>query len=421
MIWRALYATLLILCYPFVVLWLIVRGARDPAHRGGRRERLGWVYASVPRDVIWVHAISAREATAAAPLIRELIAKLPDIRVLVTTMTPTGAGQVRRLLGNRVSHCYAPYDFPWALHRFLKRVRPRLLVMVQTELWPNRVRMSAARHIPVVLINARMSERSARRYRRMGAYTRATLRRMTWVGAQYPEDAQRFIELGAPAEIVDVAGDVNFDIEMPGDFDERVAALKARWETTDRPVWIAAGTEVAEDEIVFDAHRALLQKDPRALLILVPRHPERYDEALEHSGEPLIMQRMSSAIGATAQVIVGDTMGQLIYLYGVAAVAFVGGSLAIGGSVQNPIEAAAAGLPLLMGANDFKYDKAVAAFEAGGCLHRVSDAASLAHAVGGLFEDSARRAVEAARARQVVATYAGAAGRIAERLAKSLT
>ncbi len=420
MIWRALYATLLVFCYPFVVLWLILRGGRDSAHRGSRRERLGWVYASVPRDVIWVHAVSAGEAATAAPLIRELIAKLPDVRVLVTTVNPTAASHVRRLLGNRVSHCYAPYDFPWALRRFLNRVRPRLLVLFQTELWPNRVRMSAERHIPVVLINARLSERSARRFRRVGAYTRDTLQRLTWIGAQYAEDAQRFVELGAEPAVVDVAGDVNFDVEMPGDFDDRVAALKARWETADRPVWIAAGTHVNEDEVVFDAHRALLKKDPRALLILVPRHPERYEQALEHTGEPLIMQRMASATGATAQVIVGDTMGQLIYLYGVATVAFVGGSLAAGGAVQNPIEAAAAGLPLLIGPHEFKYDKVVAAFETGGCLHRVTDATNLAEAVAGLFEDSARRAVEAARAKQVVATYAGAAARIAERLAERL-
>jgi 3-deoxy-D-manno-octulosonic-acid transferase len=420
MIWRALYATLLVFCYPFVVLWLILRGGRDSAHRGSRRERLGWVYASVPRDVIWVHAVSAGEAATAAPLIRELIAKLPDVRVLVTTVNPTAASHVRRLLGNRVSHCYAPYDFPWALRRFLNRVRPRLLVLFQTELWPNRVRMSAERHIPVVLINARLSERSARRFRRVGAYTRDTLQRLTWIGAQYAEDAQRFVELGAEPAVVDVAGDVNFDVEVPGDFDDRVAALKARWETADRPVWIAAGTHVDEDEVVFDAHRALLKKDPRALLILVPRHPERYEQALEHTGEPLIMQRMASATGATAQVIVGDTMGQLIYLYGVATVAFVGGSLAAGGAVQNPIEAAAAGLPLLIGPHEFKYDKVVAAFEAGGCLHRVTDATNLAEAVAGLFEDSARRAVEAARAKQVVATYAGAAARIAERLAERL-
>ncbi|HEY6598682.1 MAG TPA: 3-deoxy-D-manno-octulosonic acid transferase [Pseudomonadales bacterium] len=420
MIWRALYATLLVFCYPFVVLWLILRGGRDSARRGSRRERLGWVYASVPRDVIWVHAVSAGEAATAAPLIRELIAKLPDVRVLVTTVNPTAASHVRRLLGNRVSHCYAPYDFPWALRRFLNRVRPRLLVLFQTELWPNRVRMSAERHIPVVLINARLSERSARRFRRVGAYTRETLQRLTWIGAQYAEDAQRFVELGAEPAVVDVAGDVNFDVEMPGDFDDRVAALKARWETADRPVWIAAGTHVNEDEVVFDAHRALLKKDPRALLILVPRHPERYEQALEHAGEPLIMQRMASATGATAQVIVGDTMGQLIYLYGVATVAFVGGSLAAGGAVQNPIEAAAAGLPLLIGPHEFKYDKVVAAFETGGCLHRVTDATNLAEAVAGLFEDSARRAVEAARAKQVVATYAGAAARIAERLAERL-
>ncbi len=212
MVWRALYATLLVLAYPFVVLLLIWRGARNPDYRSGRRERLGWAYAEVPRDVVWVHAVSAGEVIAAAPLIRRLMKLLPETRVLVTTMTPTGANQVRRLLGNRVSHCYAPYDFPWALRRFMKRVRPQLLVLMETELWPNMVRMSAARGIPVVLINARLSERSARGYRRIRGLVRPMLSQLTWIAAQYPEHAQRFVELGAPPGIVDVVGNVKFDV-----------------------------------------------------------------------------------------------------------------------------------------------------------------------------------------------------------------
>lgn len=416
MLWRALYATLLILCYPFVVLRLIWRGARDPEYRGGRRERFGRVYASAPRDVIWVHAVSAGEVIAAAPLIRRLMTMLPDVRVLVTTMTPTGATQVRRLLGNRVSHCYAPYDFPWAIRRFLNRVRPRLLVLIETELWPNMVRLSAARKIPVVLINARLSERSARYYQRISGLTRGVLRRLTWVAAQYPEDAKRFVELGAPSKIVDVVGNVNFDVELPDDFAERVATLRSRWETEDRPVWIAASTQVGEDRIVLDAHRRLLAQEPRALLILVPRHPERFDEVVEMAGDGLVAQRMTSATGSRAQVIVGDTMGQLIYLYGVAQVAFIGGSL-VNLEAHNPIEAAATGLPLVMGPHDLNFGQVVAAFDAAGCLHRVTDSSSLADAVGSLFADSSRRAVEVSRARNVVAGNAGATARIAERLA----
>ncbi len=416
MFWRALYATLLVLAYPFVVLLLIWRGARNPDYRGGRRERLGWAYAEVPRDIVWVHAVSAGEVIAAAPLIRRLTAMLPDIRVLVTTMTPTGASQVRRLLGNRVSHCYAPYDFPWALRRFMKRVRPRLLVLMETELWPNMVRMSAARGVPVVLINARLSERSARGYRRIAGLTRAMLGELTWIAAQYPEHAQRFVELGAPRGIVDVVGNVKFDVEMPGDFRERVAALRARWGTAGRPVWIAASTHDGEDEIVLDAHRRLLATSPDALLILVPRHPQRFDSVARLASDGLVMQRMTNATGSVAQVILGDTMGQLIYLYGVAQIAFVGGSLVPHGG-HNPIEAAASGLPLVMGPHDFNFASVVAAFEAAGCLHRAADSASLAEAVGGLFDDAARRAVEVARAREVVSKNAGATDRIADRLA----
>lgn len=416
MAWRALYATLLVLAYPFVVLMLIWRGARNPDYRGGRRERLGWAYAKVPRDVVWVHAVSAGEVIAAAPLIRRLTTMLPEIRVLVTTMTPTGANQVRRLLGNRVSHCYAPYDFPWALRRFMKRVRPRLLVLMETELWPNMVRMAAARGISVVLINARLSERSARGYRRIAGLTRQMLSELTWIATQYPEHAQRFVELGAPPGIVDVVGNVKFDVEVPGDFRERVAALKARWETVGRPVWIAASTHDGEEEIVLDAHRRLLAAWPDALLILVPRHPQRFDSVAQLASDGLVMQRMTNATGSRAQVILGDTMGQLIYLYGVAQIAFVGGSLVAHGG-HNPIEAAALGLPLVIGPHDFNFASVVAAFETAGCLHRVADAASLAESVSGLLADGARREVEAARSREVVSKNAGATDRIADRLA----
>jgi 3-deoxy-D-manno-octulosonic-acid transferase len=415
-----LYATLLVLAYPFVVLLLIWRGARNPDYRGGRRERLGWAYAEVPRDVVWVHAVSAGEVIAASPLIRRLMALLPETRVLVTTMTPTGANQVRRLLGNRVSHCYAPYDFPWALRRFMKRVRPQLLVLMETELWPNMVRMSAARGIPVVLINARLSERSARGYRRVGGMARAMLSQLTWIAAQYSEHAQRFIELGAPPGVVDVVGNVKFDVEMPGDFRERVAALKARWQTSGRPVWIAASTHDGEDEIVLEAHRLLLEKSPEALLILVPRHPQRFDSVAQLASDGFVMRRMTDPTGSQAQVILGDTMGQLIYLYGVAQVAFIGGSLVAHGG-HNPIEAAATGLPLIMGPHDFNFTSVVAAFEAAGCLHRVADSASLAESLGNLFDDRELRAAEVTRAREVVANNAGATDRIADRLALEIS
>jgi 3-deoxy-D-manno-octulosonic-acid transferase len=352
-------------------------------------------------------------------LIRRLITLVPDVRVLVTTMTPTGANQVRRLLGSRVSHCYAPYDFPWALHRFLKRVRPRLLVLIETELWPNMVRMTTARKIPVVLINARLSERSAKGYKRIAGLTRMMLTRLTWIAAQYPEHAQRFIELGAPADIVDVVGNVKFDVEVPGDLTERVAALRKRWDAHDRAVWIAASTHDGEDEIILEAHRRLLERRSDALLILVPRHPERFDRVAELASETLVTQRMTGTTGGQAQVIIGDTMGQLIYLYGVAQIAFIGGSLVQHGG-HNPIEAAAAGLPLLMGPHDFNFTSVVALFESAGCLHRVVDAVNLAASVNVLLEDDARRRSESDRAREVVATHAGATQRIAERLVQML-
>ncbi|HET6472521.1 MAG TPA: lipid IV(A) 3-deoxy-D-manno-octulosonic acid transferase [Pseudomonadales bacterium] len=419
MLWRALYAVLLLLSYPFVVLLTIWRPARNPAYRGGRRERFGWVHAAAPRDVIWIHAVSAGEVIAAAPLMRRLMTLMPNAPMLVTTMTPTGANQVRRLLGNRVTHCYAPYDYPWALRRFLKRVRPRVLVLIETELWPNMVRMSAARRIPVVLINARMSERSANRYRRIASLTRSMLNRLTWIAAQYPEHATRYIELGARPEIVDVVGNVKFDVELPDDFAERVAALRARWKMTNRPVWIAASTHEGEDQVVLDAHRRVLEREPDALLILVPRHPERFDAVAKLAANGLAVRRMTDGSGGAAQVVIGDTMGQLIYLYGVALVAFIGGSLVEAGG-HNPIEPATVGLPLLMGPYDFNFASVTAMFERAGCLHRVTDATLLGQSVSALFDDAPRREAEVKLAREVVSSNAGATDRIARRLAREL-
>jgi 3-deoxy-D-manno-octulosonic-acid transferase len=419
MIWRAFYAALLLLSYPFVVLLTIWRAARNPAYRGGRRERFGWVHPSAARDVVWIHAVSAGEVIAAAPLMRRLMTLVPDAPVLVTTMTPTGANQVRRLLGNRVTHCYAPYDYPWALRRFLKRVRPRLLVLIETELWPNMLRMSRARRIPVVLINARMSERSANRYRRVASLTRWMLNRLTWIAAQYPDHALRYIELGARPEIVDVVGNVKFDVELPDDFRERVAALTNRWKMANRPVWIAASTHAGEDQLVLDAHRRVLERRHDALLILVPRHPERFDSVTELASAGLAVQRMTDGTGGATQVLVGDTMGQLIYLYGAAQIAFIGGSLVEAGG-HNPIEPASVGLPLLMGPCDFNFASVAAMFEQAGCLHRVTDATMLAQSVMALFDDAQRRATEVELARRVVAANAGATDRIAQRLAREL-
>lgn len=419
MIWRAFYAALLLLSYPFVVLLTIWRAARNPAYRSGRRERFGWIDAAAPRDVVWIHAVSAGEVIAAAPLMRRLMTLAPNAPMLVTTMTPTGASQVRRLLGNRVTHCYAPYDYPWALRRFLKRVRPRALVLIETELWPNMLRMSAARRIPVVLINARMSERSANRYRRIASLTRIMLNRLTWIAAQYPEHARRYVELGAREEIVDVVGNVKFDVELPDDFDERVAALRNRWRMTNRRVWIAASTHAGEDQIVLDAHRRVLERDPEALLILVPRHPERFGAVAKLAAAGLAVQRMTDGAGGATQVLIGDTMGQLIYLYGAAAIAFIGGSLVEAGG-HNPIEPATVGLPLLMGPYDFNFASVAAMFETAGCLHRVTDATLLGQSVSALFDDEPRRAAEVALARRVVAANAGATDRIARRLAREL-
>ena len=407
MVWRALYATLLVLAYPFVVLLLIWRGARNPEYRGGRRERLGWAYAEVPRDVVWVHAVSAGEVIAAAPLIRRLITLLPETRVLVTTMTPTGANQVRRLLGSRVSHCYAPYDFPWALRRFMKRVRPQLLVLMETELWPNMVRMSVARGIPVVLINARLSERSARGYRRIAGLTRSMLSQLTWIAAQYTEHAQRFLDLGAPP-------------------------ASSTWSATSTSTWrcrtisrARCGIEGSlanqrssgldrrkharrEDEIVLDAHRRLLETSPDALLILVPRHPQRLIQWRNSPSDGLMMRRMASALRFDRAGHPRRHDGPVHLPVRRREVAFIGGSLAALGRAQ-PDRSGRDGSTAVHGSARIQIRPVTAAFERPVACIGWPMPRPWRKQLAGLFDDSdAAPEVEAARAKQVVATYAGA-------------
>lgn len=391
---RTLYTLLFHLGLPLVALRLAWRAWRAPAYARRIGERFALGLPPLKPGGIWVHAVSVGESIAAAPMVRELMARHPDLPITLTCMTPTGSERIQALFGDRVQHCYLPYDLPWAASRFLDRVRPKLAVIMETELWPNHIHQCARRRIPVVLANARLSARSARGYARFAKLTAPMLAELDWIAVQTEAEAERFRQLGARPECVGVTGSIKYDLTIDPALPARAAELRAAWGASGRPVWIAASTHAGEDEIILAAHRAVLARRPDALLILVPRHPERFTSVYELSRQSgFASQRRSSGESVTAQtqVLVGDTMGELLFLYALADSAFVGGSLVPNGG-HNLLEPAALGKPVLSGPHLFNFLEIAAQLRDAGALLEVDGAEALARDVEALWADAARAA-----------------------------
>ena len=409
---KLLYQVLLWLALPVVPLRLWWRGRREPGYREGVAARFGRPPPDLPANPVWFHAVSAGETIAIAPVVRALAAEFPATPFLITTMTPAGAVQARRRLGEAAEHCYAPYDFPFAVRKFLDRVRPRLLVLVETELWPNLIDAAHRRGISVALVNARLSQRSARAYGRFPGFTGTLLQRLALIACQYPEHANRFVALGADPAKVQALGSVKFDAATPPDHEQAVAKLRRALHLQGRPVWIAASTHPGEEGIVLEAHRQVLERIPNACLLLVPRHPVRaaFIKALAERRTlrtALLKNGGRAERSAAAEVVVVDAMGLLQTLYGLSQAAFIGGSLAPKGG-HNPIEAALCAQPLMMGPAVFNFAEITAAFVAADCLAIVADAPELAEAVLANLEDENRRQAAGRRALQVVEANSGA-------------
>lgn len=354
---RYVYSVLFYLALPFLFLRLLWRSRHLPAYRKRLSERLGYYPFTLKRS-IWVHAVSVGEVLAAIPLIKALQLRYPSFSFLVTTMTPTGAERVKAAFGKEVFHVYLPYDLPDAMNRFLNEMNPIISIIMETELWPNLIAKCSKKGIPICLVNARLSEKSAKGYRRIGGLTKYMLNHLTMIAAHGEQDAARFISLGAPREKVSVTGNIKFDLELK-------PTLKAQSEDVrqqlgqDRFVWIAASTHEGEEEKVLVAHQKLLEKYSDALLILVPRHPDRFDTVMklcEQNGLNTVRRstQVSSVEMQQASVYLGDTMGELLMLYGVADVAFVGGSLVSTGG-HNMLEPGALGKPILTGPYLFNF------------------------------------------------------------------
>ncbi|WLG95364.1 lipid IV(A) 3-deoxy-D-manno-octulosonic acid transferase [Pseudomonas sp. FP198] len=421
---RTLYSALFYLGLPLVAIRLWLRARKAPAYARRIGERFAWGLPALVPGGIWVHAVSVGESIAAAPMIRALLQRYPQLPITVTCMTPTGSERIKALFAEepRVQHCYLPYDLPCAAKRFLDQVRPKLAVIMETELWPNHIHQCARRGIPVALANARLSERSARGYARFPRLTRPMLGEMSLFAVQTEAEAERFRQLGARTDTVEVTGSIKFDLTIDPQLLESASALRRQWQAVDRPVWIAASTHEGEDEVVLAAHQRLLASYPDALLILVPRHPERFDSVAQLCAcEGFATVRRSSAQPVTAQtsVLLGDTMGELLFLYALADSAFVGGSLVPNGG-HNLLEPAALAKPVLSGPHLFNFLEIAAQLRAAGALQEVEDAESLALAVQRLFElpRDAQRMAEAGL--KVMRSNQGALQRLLDGLGRLL-
>ena len=382
---RTLYTLLFHLGLPLLAVRLWLRARKAPAYGQRLGERFAYRLPPMQPGGIWVHAVSVGESIAAAPMIRQLLLRHPELPITVTCMTPTGSERIQALFAGepRIQHCYLPYDLPWASGRFLDHVRPRLAVIIETELWPNHIHQCARRGIPVALANGRLSERSARGYARFSRLTAPMLAEMSLLAVQTQVEAERFLALGARPECVQVTGSIKFDLNVDPTVPVRAARLREQWQASERPVWIAASTHEGEDEVILAAHRQLLASHADALLILVPRHQERFASMhglCKAQGFTTVQRSLDQPVTAATQVLLGDTMGELLFLYALADIAFVGGSLVANGG-HNPLEPAALTKPVLSGPHMFNFLEIGAMLREAGALVEVDDAQGLATAV----------------------------------------
>jgi len=383
---RALYTIVLAALTPLALLRLAWRARRQPDYLLHVGERFGGHPAHTDAPVIWIHAVSVGETHAAQPLVQALRAAHPGHRILLTHTTPTGRRTGEQLFGDTVMRAYLPYDLPWAVRRFLEAFRPQVGVLMETELWPNLLAHCRRLAIPMVLANARMSERSARGYARIGRLSREAMTALSNVGAQTQSDAQRIAALGAVR--VEVTGNLKFD-RTPTSADlELGRVLRARF--GGRFVFLAASTREGEEEQVLDALGAM---HGDTLLALVPRHPQRFEAVaalLAKRGIPFQRRSEDQPVRADTRVWLGDSMGELFACYAACDVAFVGGSLLpLGG--QNLLEALALGRPVLVGPHTFNFEQVTASAVNLGAALRVDDPLALHRAVSALQRDPERR------------------------------
>ena len=387
---RYVYTILFYLALPLVFLRLLWRSRHQADYRQRWNERLG--FGPKAEKSIWIHAASVGETLAAIPMVKTLQKKYPTIPLIITNMTITGGARVRAAFGDSVLQAYIPYDLPGAAARFIDRCNPVIAIIMETELWPNIFFQCRKKQVPVLVANARLSEKSASGYRRIASMTKEMLKSVHTLAVQTQVEAKRFIDLGLEPSKVQVSGSIKFDIEIPAELAEKTKTLR-RELGEERFIWIAASTHATEEEIILAAHKRILEEgSPQTLLILVPRHPQRFDEMAKFSSQQFKTARRSKneACTADSQVYLGDTMGELLLLYSVSDIAFVAGSFApVGG--HNILEAAVLGKPVMTGPVLFNFAEISEHLIRAGSMLKVNNADELAAEIITLLSDTGKR------------------------------
>ncbi len=380
------YSVLLWLLIPIVLIRLWLKGHHQKGYRQRWRERFGTWPSSIPQNCFWVHAVSVGETMAARPLIENWLKAHPGIPVLVTSTTATGSQTVHRLFEGRVHHAYLPWDIAVVMRRLIQRLQPKLLVIMETELWPNLIHACYQQEVPVLVANARLSEKSQKGYARIRSLTRPMLNQVTAFAAQYTPDADRFAQLGVDERKIQVTGSIKFDIEVDAQTNSQAKRLKS--ELGQRPIWIAACTHEGEEEQVLRTHSKIKIKLPDALLILVPRHPERADRIaglLYKQHFNFVRRSLNETPLSEHSVFLVDTLGELMTFYSVAQAAFIGNTLN-GGGGHNPIEPAALTKPVLLGPSFFNFQSIIEAMRNEQAVVIVHDDEELKNRILGLLQ-----------------------------------
>lgn len=406
---RRLYSMLFYLAVPLVVLRALYKTRKNKHYMDRFKERFGYIEQDIVPGGIWLHAVSVGEVIASVPLMKQIQKQYPDCPITVTTMTPTGAAQVKAAYDHSVAHIYVPYDLPCAIKKFLDKIKPSLVLIMETEIWPNFLYYCHQRKVPVLLANARLSEKSAKGYARIGSLTRDMLRQLSVIAVQTAEEAKRFIDIGAQPSQIAVTGSIKFDITIPASIYEKANVFRERF-GSHRLVWVAASTHEGEEEKILTVFSTLRATFPSLLLVLVPRHPERFSKVAalcKKQGFNVLLRSSDLPCTAETDVVLGDSMGELCAYYAASDVAFVGGSLVpVGG--HNLLEPAALGIPTVTGEHVFNFTEITRLLTVAGGAVKVDSLDALANTLREWLSDASKRSFVGQQALAVVQQNRGA-------------
>jgi len=414
-----IYNFLIHLILPLLPLRLLWKSRKNSSYRQRILERFGLCSFPVINNSIWVHAVSLGEAISAVPLIKELMVTYPNTTIVVTSMTPTGAQRIREIFKSnpQILQLYIPYDYPFAIKRFLRHLHPKILILMEAELWPNILHYTAKQNIPIIIANACLSEKSVKNYQKFGNFIKPMLKYLTCVATQSKIDAENFAAIGVAKEKILITGNIKFDMQIKDAAYEQAKQLRD-FLGQNRPIWVAASTHAGEEEKILTAARIILQQIPDSLLILIPRHPERFNQVFALCKKEqfnTVRYSASQEYSSDTNIVLGDVMGRLLLFYAASDLAFVGGSLIPWGG-HNLLEPAALAKPVLSGPNLSEFREISQLMSDTGGLIKVENETVLADTIIKLFNDKNLCEQIGLAALEVVEKHRGATQKILEQV-----